>query len=93
VGDRLDPLDECLRCYQLLTAAERVAFLAAIAAPARPREPETEGEVPGAAALSGIPRATFSKRNAAGATAARRAVTSKDPGAFALPERGEEHGS
>lgn len=34
---RLDPLDEILRCWALLTQVERVAFLAAIAAPARPR--------------------------------------------------------
>lgn len=29
---RLDPLDECLRCYLLLTAPERVAFLLAVSA-------------------------------------------------------------
>lgn len=35
--DRLDPLDEILRLWALLTRVERVAFLSAIAAPARPR--------------------------------------------------------
>ena len=40
MGDRrLDPLDEALRLWSLLTAGERVEFLARVAAPARPRPP------------------------------------------------------
>jgi len=30
VGDRLDPLDEALRLWKLLTAAERTAFLESV---------------------------------------------------------------
>ena len=36
---RPDPLDEIIRMYALLTAGERVEFLARVAAPARPRPP------------------------------------------------------
>ena len=41
---RLDPLDEALRLWALLTQTERVRFLAAIAAPARPSERGSEPE-------------------------------------------------
>lgn len=36
MGDRLDPLDEALRLWALLTASERAAFLAAVTDPYTP---------------------------------------------------------
>lgn len=38
MGKRLDPLDEIGRLWRLLTAGERLEFLASISSPARPQE-------------------------------------------------------
>jgi len=71
---RLDPLDEILRLYQILTAAERVAFLAAIATDPRGRPPSpaarTAAPDVGVAADvaergAGLPWTTFTKKETA----------------------------
>lgn len=46
--DRLDPVDEALRLYELMTSAERVAFLAAVTTDPRltPEEPRDVRRAP-----------------------------------------------